>query len=409
MARWWTMGSRLARWRGLLGVAVHRALAPGGARQLWLTVAGVAVPVALLLVVTGMGFGLATESTVRSPGVDYWVVPEGASAGSSVVSVGGPQLGEVHATSARVNEWPEVEYSTPVLLEVVRVSSGEASEFVLAVGVVPRAAAESFVGVSTAGLTPGDPYFAAGDWTGEAVLSTGAAAQLGAAEGSTLRVETTGAAPDRDLAVTRIERTSGSGLADFPVVLVHLGELQALTGAEAGDRADQLLVKTAEPGVRPALAALYPNTLVLSRTGLAVRQTVRSELPLAMAGLAFVVALVVGGLFVASTMGLAVAAESRTRALLAALGFSGRSRAALVAIEALVVAVLGGVVGVGLGAAGILAVNAGARRVVDLPVARFEPVLVGYGVGVAALIGLAVAPYLLVVSRRTTDMEALQR
>lgn len=407
--------SRFARWRGILGVAVRRVGAMAGSRgsrQVWLTIIGVGVPVALMLVVTGLAFGLVSETTVRSPGVDYWIVPEAGTAQSSVVSVGGPQLGGVHGVSTQLSARPDVEYATPVLLELVKVTGDGTSEFVLAVGVIPREPGDEFVGVSTAGLSPGDPFYGNGSydgvWTGEAVVSAGAAALLGTTPGSSLGIESSNAAGNRSFTVVAVGG-EGSGLGEFPVVVVHLSELQWLTGAESGDQADQLLVKTSDPDVRPVLASVYPRTLVLSRTGLAVQQVIASDLPLALGGIALVVAVGIGSLFAASTMGLTIAADSTTSAVLAAIGFSARSRAALIATQAVTVTLLGGLLGVLLGAIGIGVINVAATRVVgEIPIARFDPVLVAYGVGAGVVIGLITVPYLVVVSRRTTTMEDLQ-
>ena len=123
---------------------------------------------------------------------------------------------------------------------------------------------------------------------------------------------------------------------------------------------------------------------------------------------ALAVALSVEVLFAATTLGLAVAAAGRERAVLAAIGFSGRSRSVVLAVEAAVVAGMGGVLGVALGFAGIPLANAlAARYVGETAVARAAPFLAPYGLGVALLIAVLVLPYLLVMSRRTTTVEAL--
>lgn len=402
---------RLARWRGIVGLAGRRlwrratAIAP---RQVAFTVSGIAIPVALLVVVTSISVGLAAGGTVASPDVDYWVVPE-SGASSPVVSVGGPRFGGVHDVSARLNERGDVAYATPVLLELVRAEAGAASEYVLAVGVVPGGDPVELAGASTAGLTPGDPHYANGDFDGprtdEVVLSGAAGTLLGSATGDSLDLHLGGAS--RSVTVANV--TAGSGASgNLPVVIVHLSELQTLTGAAAGDQADQLLVQTTDPGVRSVLAGLYPQSLVLEQRGFSAGQVVDSSLSLAVALAALAVALIVGTLSAATTLGLAVAASSGERAVLAAVGVSRRSRAAMLAVEALVVAAVGGLLGVVLGFAGVPLANRLATRFVsDVTVARWQPELGAYGLGVALLIGLLVLPYLLLVSRRTTTLESL--
>ena len=417
-----TTVGRLARWRGVVGLALRRTwirATQGAPRQVGFTVTGIALPVALLVVVSSVSLGLAAGGTVQSPDVDYWVVPE-SGASSPVVSVGGPRLGEVHPTSASLDARADVEYATPVLLELVRVRAGGSSgdgdrgttdgdEYVLAVGVVPGESPVEVAGASTAGLTPGDPHYADGAYdgpqTGEVVLSAGAATLLGVERGGSVSVAVGGSSQEFD--VVNVS-AAGSAATDLPVAVVHLAELQSLTGAARGDQADQLLVRTTDPGVRPVLESAYPRTVVVERGGIGAGRVVDSTLSLAVALAALAVALIVGVLFAATTLGLAVAASARERAVLAALGFSGRSRSAVVAVEALVVAVAGGLLGVALGFAGVpLSNRLAARLVAETTVARWDPLLVPYGLGVAVLIGLVVLPYLLVVSRRTTTMEAL--
>lgn len=409
---------RLARWRGVAGLALRRTWIRAtrrAPRQVGFTVTGIALPVALLVVVTSVSLGLAAGGTVQSPDVDYWIVPE-SGASSPVVSVGGPRLGEVHRTSASLDARGDVAYATPVLLSLVRVrpsaggsTDGPAGEYVLAVGVVPGESPVEVAGASTAGLAPGDPHYADGGYDGpesdEVVLSAGAATLLGVEPGGSVSVAVGGSS--RELDVVNVS-AAGSAATDLPVAVVHLAELQSLTGADRGDQADQLLVRTTDPGVRPALEAAYPRTVVVERGGIGAGRVVDSTLSLAVALSALAVALIVGVLFAATTLGLAVAASARERAVLAALGFSARSRSAVVAVEALVVAAVGGVLGVALGFLGVpLSNRLAARFVADATVARWDALFVPYGLGVAVLIGLVTLPYLLVVSRRTTTMEAL--
>ena len=403
---------RLARWRGVVGLALRRTwtrATRSAPRQVGFTVTGIALPVALLLIVTSVSLGLAASGTVASDDVDYWIVPE-SGASSAVVSVGGPQFGQVHPVGERLSARPNVEYATPVLLSVLPAEVGGTREFVLAVGVVPPATPIGVAGVSTAGLAAGDPHYADGGYDGprtdEAVVSRPAASLLGLGRGDSLELTAAGGR-NRTLSVANVS-SAGTEAGELPVVLVHLSELQTLTGAADGDRADQLLVGTNDPAVRPALEGVYPRSIVLARGGLDAGGVADSSLALAVGLAALAVALTVGVLFAATTLGLAVAAASRERAVLAALGVSGRSRAAMLAVEALAVSLAGGLLGVGLGVAALPVANRLARRyVAEVTVAQFHPALVGYGLAAALAIGLLVLPYLLVMGRRTTSAASL--
>jgi putative ABC transport system permease protein len=135
-----------------------------------------------------------------------------------------------------------------------------------------------------------------------------------------------------------------------------------------------------------------------------------SELPLAMGVAALLVAVVVGALFVATTQGLEVEADSEQLATLAAIGVSGRARATLLAVQALALTLAGGALGVALAYVATAGLNwAAVRAVAPVPIASFHPALVAYGLGVSALIGLLVAPYLLVMERRTESVTEVIR
>lgn len=404
------MVGRVARWVGLVQLGwrrVHTRALRTAPRQTAFTISGIAIPVALLLVVTSLSLGLATGGTVASADVDYWIVPE-SGASSAVVGVEGPRFGQVHETAARLAARDGVRDATPVLVELLRLETPSGAEWVVTVGMIPGERPSTIAGVSTAGLTPGDPHYATGTYEGpltnQVVLSSGASALLGATAGDGVRA--IGSGTNRSLTVVNVSGPAPTG--DFPVAVVHLAELQSLTGAAGGDTADQLLVRTSDPSVRPALEGVYPRSTVVTRGGLGIGQAAGSALAVAVAAAALAVALVVGGLSASSSMGVAVAASSRERALLSALGFSPRSRAVVLAIEALVLAILGGLLGVAIWLASVPVVNRiGRSYVAETRVVSVHAELVAYGLGVAVVIGLLVLPYLLWIGRRTTRLEAL--
>lgn len=375
----------------------------GASTQTALSVAGIAVPVALMLLVTSVSVGLATGSGVGTGAVDYRVVPETGTS-TAVTDVDAPQLGRVHATTARLRAREDVHAVTPVLVSLLDVERGGEETPVLFVGVVPSD--RELVGLSTGALSTGDPHYAngsyGGPWTGEAVVSTAASESLGVEEGGTVAL----ADRERSFTVVGVSRSRSVGLGQLPVAVVHLSELQSLTGATSSDSANQLLV-SAEPSARPALEAVYPRTTVIERGGLVAATD--EGLPRAIGLTAFAVAVAVGTLFVVTTVGFEVAADARRRAVLAAMGVSRRSRTVLLAVEVLSVSLVGGLAGIGLWLVGLVLVNAGATTLLSTaPVAPFHPLLGVYGLGVALLVGLLATPYLLVLGRRTTDLEGLR-
>lgn len=400
---------------GVIELAVRRVfhrLTAGGARQTVLAVGGVALAVTLLLSVTSIGLGLAAQGTVTTASTDFWITPE-ESQGSVVTGVEGTRFGQVHPVATRLTARDDVDHATPVLFDVVRITADTTDpQVVFVLGVVPPPDGSPVLGLPTDAFTPGDPYYAGGSydgsWTGEAILSESAATTLGVETGETLRVDTN--SPTREqLTVVTTSAARGPGVAQFPVLLVHLSEAQRLTGATAQDKADQILVDVTDPTVRDHLETVYPASDVVSRSGLLTRELQSSNLPLAVSVAAGIVAIVVGTLTIVTTVGFEVADDTSTRAALAALGLSRSTRLGLVVTETLVTTILGGVVGVVGWLAVVVGINLLATRLASVPVAVIRPVLAIYGVAVALGVGLLALPVVLSITGRSSVLEALPR
>ncbi|MFC7140593.1 FtsX-like permease family protein [Halosimplex aquaticum] len=404
----------IRRTLALSGLAVRRTVGRlrASPQRLVLSVFGVVLAVGLMVAVTGVSLGLASESVISSDETDYWIVPEESNVQSVVVSTGGVQLSEVHETSARIAADERVDYSLPVLLELLPVRDAVTGErtYLLAVGVVAQPDAV-ILGLSTEGLTPGDPHYANGSydgrWTGEAIMNDAAAQTINASTGTTL--ESGRASANQSLTVANVTSVdSATAMGQLPVALVHLSELQAITGAESDDQADQILVSTNDPAVKQRLQGIYPRTTVVERNGLAAQQVSTSNLPLAIAVSAVVTAVVVGVLFVTTLMGLEVTADREHLGTLTAIGVSRRSQSIVVAVETVTVAVVGGIGGLLVGLVVILGINAAGREFLGLdPIATFDPLLVGYAMVIALVIGLVGAVYPVLLSRRTDALEVI--
>jgi putative ABC transport system permease protein len=366
----------------------------------------------LLITVSGVSLGLASQTAVQSDDVDYWVVPEGGNLDTIAVSTDGPRLGSTHQVADRLTADARIAYATPVLLQVVPVDSPDGSQFILFVGVVAPADRDPRIaGIPTASLTPGDPYYNHGayngTWTGEMVLNPAAAELLNRSAGERLSPRSA-EANFSVVAVSDEEFTTGIGTT--PIALVQLSELQAVTGTKTADSADQMLVSTNDAGVEARLEGVYPNGVVVSRTGIATQQTSVSSLPLAMGVAAFVIALVIGVLFTATMMGLEITNDRRILGTLAAIGYSPGSVTLLVLTETVSLALLGGLLGAGLGAASLVIINQIVADVLAVPAfAVIEPVLFVYGIGTALLIGVLAAPYPMWLSRRSDVLSVIRR
>lgn len=407
------MRNRLRRLRaqiGLGGQLVVQRLRYTAPRRTTATILGVAFAVALCLTVSGVSVAVASQGSVVSSNVDYWVVPESESSSTLPVSVGGPKFGDVHAVTDRLADQDNIRYASPVALNLLEVAHGDTTEYVLVAGVVAHPDL-TVAGVNASGLTRGDPHYAngtySGPWTGELVLSTAASDLLGATTTDTVTVPNRTGGRDRTFNVTAVTAGGDSGVGSLPVAVVHLAELQTLTGGTTSDTADQLLVATNAPAVQDDLEGLYPESRVITR-GSGVATVTNSDLALALAAAGLLVSLVVGVLFVATTMGLEVSTDRRLWATLTALGFSTRSRALLLFIQTTLLALAGGVLGAGLGRLGVFAANTAVGSVLEQTIVAVYPIeFVAYALALATGIAVLTTPYVLWLTTRGRVTETL--
>lgn len=410
------MMPRIRRFFSACGLGFRRVIgrlrgaAPG---RTTVCVAGVAVAVALLFVVTGVSIGLAAGTTVESEGIDYWIVPDEEGSGTVPLEAEGARLSRVHEVTARLRADDRIDYVSPVALRPLRLENprtGNAT-YVVAVGVLPSDDARRVADMNVSALDTTYTYHADGaydgEWSGETVVSPGVAADLGVEVGSAVDIGGT----DRSLTVAAVnDREMAAGVGEVPAIAMPLAELQSVTGLDAIDGADQILVDTSDPSVRSELETTYPETEVVSRTGIDGVEATSTDLPLAMALAAALVAGGIGIAFVATMMGLELTAGRRELAVLDAIGFTGRMRAVVVVSETVTVAVFGGIAGIVLGLVATVGVNAGVTSTLGIPpLAERPPWLAGYAFAAAVVVGLCTAPYLLYLAATTDTLEELTR
>jgi|APHM01.1.fsa_nt_gi ABC-type transport system, involved in lipoprotein release, permease component len=407
--------SRLKRIFTLSTFAVARTLnrlRTPGSRRIILTLAGVMIAIALMITVSGVSLGLATQSAVQGDNVDYWIVPETGNLNTIAISTEQTRLGDTHQLTSRLKSDDRIRYATPVLSQVVPVQTQTTTnpEYILLIGVIPpNGSNPTIASLPTATLTPGDPYFnanrSADAWTGELVASQAAVTVLNTSAGETVMTAT-----DRTFSIINVadsELRTGVGAA--PVALVHLSELQTITGAANGDTASQILVSSNNQRVRTAIEGIYPQTDVVTRTGFAGQNVSTSSLPVAMGIAAFVVSLIIGVLFTATIMGLEITHDRQFIAILNAVGYTERSIGFVVALQIVTVCLIGGVSGSLLGIGGIYGINTLLARTLSLPaVGIIDLRLIPYGIATAIIIGVLSLPYPVWLARRTTITEALR-
>ncbi|PCR92724.1 ABC transporter permease [Natrinema ejinorense] len=414
-------GPRRTRWLGIVGVTLRRwwQRATGTTvGRIASTIAAVALTIALLVVVTGIALALADGGVASTDDADIRVTPEASGTLSSVDGVEGPRLGATNERAETIRSAGGVEHASPVLLETVRFESSDGDPRpVRLVGVVPDDEPRTVAGLSTAALKPGDPHYANGSYDGrltrEIVLSPTAADRLGASVGDELAVSgggqerTNAAAPSVTVTAIADERTGGTGA---PIALVHLSELQSLAGADDGELADRLVVWGNPQAAQSAATDAYPTAAVEPVSGPDPSALFEDGLAFATSVIALLVGVTICASFVATTMGMTIDEDRRMLAVLESVGFPARSRLAVVAVSTGTTTLVGSIVGIGLGMAGIVGVNAVAgATVAPGTVARFHPVFVPYAIAVALLSGLVAVPYPLAVAARTSVLEEVGR
>lgn len=375
-------------------------------------VTGVALAVALLVVVTSLSAGLAGGATVQSEDIDYWIVPDESGAGSVPLNAEGAQLSEVHQISAQLRADPRIDYATPVAIAPIQLRHPTTNDrmYVLALGAIPESE-RHVAGFNTTPLvgTYSDQANGtyAGSWTGQVVISPAVAAELNVTP--TDDIELSGST--RRGTVTHVSDTNlNTGVGEVPAVVMPLAELQSITGQTESDTADQILVSTTDPTVRPLLTDIYPGTSVVSRTGLTGAATSTTSLPLAMALAATLVAGGIGVAFVATMMGLELTASRQELAILGAIGFSARVRILLVSIETVTIAVLGGLLGIGIGSGGVAGLNLVIAEFVGVTtLATLTPGIILYALAAAVAVGVLAVPYPLYLATQTNVLAALSR
>lgn len=414
-----TSGTVWRRWMGVIGLSLRRLFADArrpGLSRIAVSVAVVAVAIAIFVVVAGTSLGLASQPAIDDAESEYWISPESADTLTTVTAADGPQLGDVHARSAELESNDEIERATPVLVEVLefRTDFDSEPEYIVAIGVIVSKDDAAVAGISTDGLASNDPYYADGtydgEFTGDVVLSRAGANVLDAQAGDGLLLTQPGpGAVDQSFSVARVsEQDARSVQGELPVAVFQLSELQAFTGADSGDQADQILVDAESDAAVPIMEDAYPHASVVERDNPGGDRLLDAELPLAMGLSALLITLVVTTLVIATAAGIEVEADRRNLAVLAALGLSSRSTTGLVLTRTIAVAAIGGLVGAILGSLGIVLVNTLVETYLETAgFALLTPKIASYGVVVAILAGVLAAPYPVFLARRTATLGEL--
>ncbi|KIX84833.1 ABC transporter permease [Thermus filiformis] len=238
---------------------------------------------------------------------------------------------------------------------------------------------------------------------GGAVVGAKAAERAGLSLGSPLRLSR-----EVSLKVVGILEEQG-GLADN-FIYVPLSALQKVLGTRnysavlvllaPGQKAEEV-ARALEAKVPGLKAQTTSEVMRFAERALRISDLVRFGISL--------VALVVGGLLVANTVMMSVYERIREFGVMRALGARRGFIFRLVLLEALLLALLGGSVGVALGGLGSAAVNLYTTKEVGLALSALTPRLGLFSLGVALVLGLSAGLLPARTASRIPVVEALGR
>ncbi|MDF1557478.1 MAG: hypothetical protein P1P80_04770 [ANME-2 cluster archaeon] len=357
------------------------------------TITALGVAVALMVLLTSVSLGLK-ENSASSGSIDFWVVPADSDILDPILGSGQTMLGNVHDEIKTLFMDPNVKGSTPVLNRVLYAYTDDPNEtsVVLATGVIPGAI--DVMPAEAGGFTGGDPYFYGGEWTGEAAINKQLAdlMELGVGDQLNLDISTGIFASPKGFKVVNIIDTVE--YSQIPVAVIHLSELQQLTGNLEGDRADQILVDGPDAG--PLLEDLYPDHLILSDSEYTAFRIASDKRILAIAVSAVLISFILGVLFIGTTMIMTVSELEGDMAVMSAIGISRFSILRIVFYESLFLSTGGGIMGVLLAVVGKVLLNSVLIKVIGLNVSHAtNPMLLVGGfivsVGAGIFTGILVA------------------
>lgn len=361
-----------------------------------LAVLGITLAVLAITLLSGIGIGVVEtgEQKFDASARDLWVT------GGPVKfspQTGGVEntLVDAHPVAAEIQRRDDVLTAVPMAFQTVYVSTNM-SEFKTVIGTGAPAKGKSVRITDGEAFSSEDVHYADGTYDGpmthEVVISPRTATLLNASVGDTLYVGgTIATARQHEFTVVGISPTFSQFLG-APNVVVHLSELQEITGTTATDRATFISVSLhdgADPErVAAELERRYPGYDVRTNEE-QLRATLRDQAVLLVSGASLVVLALLTGVTLTVNLLLSLVYQQRRElAALKALGSSTATLAGIVAVQALVLGVIGGLLGVGLTFPAVSLLNRIASAVVGFEgvVQTTRLVLLG-GFGVAVVMG----------------------
>ncbi len=342
----------------------------------------IAVSMAILLVSVGVGLKQGAAMMYETE-VDYWVIPQDSSVTDLVSNSEKTMLGEVHQSVDKIISNPDIKGATPVLNRLLYASSSGSPKVIMGVGIIPGSV--DALPASMSDLTPGDAYFKGMGRSGEVVINEMTAELMGVKPGDQLHLGASSSSLNNSFRVVGV--ISAAEYSGNPVAVLHLSELQDLTGNLREDRANYIIARGND--ALPFLKELFPDAMVLSSAEYQAYSIVSDKKILATAIAVSAVSMLIAVLFISSTMMLSINEKRREFAMMRAIGISRRSIMKIVLYESIILSILGAIFGIILSSLGERALNMAAYRFFEVgQVAAVNPLLQLTGAGLALAAGI---------------------
>lgn len=383
----------MSRLTGTVGTAVARLR--NDRTRVVLVVLGVALATFAAMVLANVGLGVLEtgQGKFDQSGRDLWITggPVRLAPGGGVEN----SITDAHRLERDLTRRDDVEVAIVLSFQTVYVSNGtRAFETVIGVG-GPAGPDTSAVRITEGrGFSTKDLHYAEGTYEGpmsrEVVIDPRTASLLGVGVGDTIGVGgTPRVAAENEFRVVGVTPTFSNFLGS-PTVVLHLSELQEVTGTTGTDSATVVtvdLVDGADAGrAEREIQAQYPGYDVRTNREQLEATLQRQAVVLASGASLVIFAAVVG---VAITVNLLISYVYQRRRELAALKAVGVSTGTLVAMtvaQALLLGLLGGVLGTALTLLSVPVLNAIAAALVgfgDVVSFRADVLVAGIGLALA--------------------------
>jgi putative ABC transport system permease protein len=404
---------RVNRLRGTVGLAFTQLRRDRTRTVLVIVGIALAVLASTMLATVGLGIAETGERKFDQSGRDLWIT--GGPLRFDPGAVGGVrnQLQDAHRLEQRIAARDDVRTAAALSFQTVYVSD-DGREFETVVGTGAPAVAGAVQLTEGEGFTRGDPHYADGTYEGpmtrEVVVDPRTAALFDVGINDTLYVGgTLAAARENEFRVVGISPTFSNFLGS-PTVVLHLSELQAVTGTTGNDAATIVTVDVADgasvESVERDLQSQYPEYSVRTNREQLRSTLQRQAVVIASGGSLAVFASLAGAALTVNLLLSYVYQRRRELAALKAVGLSTRTLVGITVVQAVLLGLAGGVIGVGLTAVSIPLVNAVAGALVGFgSVVSLDGTVLLAGVGLAvAISGVAGA----IASLRVARLDPLE-